>query len=70
MGSMPVVVVQPVRQMGRALIGILVGAGIRPLVKCRLDQPFGLAVGARPIGPRAPVREPESTTGLGKHTEP
>jgi len=65
--AMPVIVMQPVRQMRRALIRILVGAGIRPLVERRLDQPLGLAVGARTVRPRSPVFEPESATHLGEH---
>lgn len=66
-GSMPVVVMQPVRQMRHALVGIVVRSRIHPVVECRQDQPFGLAIGARPVRARSPVFESQTTTGPGKH---
>jgi|2_EtaG_2_1085320.scaffolds.fasta_scaffold180959_1 hypothetical protein len=46
---MPVVLVQPDRELLSTLIGIFVGSGIGPLVQGGLDQPLGLVIGAWPV---------------------
>src|SRR6478735_517951 len=52
MRSMPVVEVNPGRQGCAPGLGRGVGPAIRPFPQGRLDEPLGLAVGLRPVGPR------------------
>jgi hypothetical protein len=42
MGTMPVVAVQPEGQLGGALVGGVVGAGIGPFAQAGLDEALGL----------------------------
>ena len=60
MGSVPVVLVQPVRKCPSALFGAVIGAGVGPLSQCGLDQPLGLAVGSWRIGPGAQVTQAQT----------
>jgi len=46
MRAMPVVVVQPGKKPGIALLGVEIGAGVDPLAESRLDESFGFTVGA------------------------
>ena len=53
-----IVMVEPGRQGGAALLRGRIGPGISPLAQAGLDKPLGLAVGARRVGPGAFVFEP------------
>lgn len=66
MGAMPVVHVQPIRQLGGALVRILISTGIGPFVQRGLDQSYGLTVGSRPIRPRAAMTDAQPATRLGE----
>src|SRR5512134_4049179 len=50
MGAMPVVVMDPTAQHGSALRGMVVRDAVGPLAQCRLDKPFGFAIGLWPVG--------------------
>jgi|SRR5215472_4301623 len=63
MGAMPVVVVEPGRQLSVAFLGVEVGAGVDPLPESGLDEPFGLAVGTRRIGTGEVVMQAELENG-------
>jgi len=41
---MPIVVLQPIRQMSRTLLGVGVNMGIGPFAQRELDEAIGLAV--------------------------
>lgn len=58
MRSMPVVVVQPGRQVPGSLFGAVIAACIGPLTQAGLDEAFGFAVRARCIGFGADVFQP------------
>lgn len=49
-GSVPVVEVIPERQGSAAVIGVEVGASVRPFPQGRLDEALGLAVGLGVVG--------------------
>jgi len=50
MRAVPIVTVQPVRQVLGAFSRMPVGTGVGPFAQRRLDEALGLAVGLRPIG--------------------
>src|SRR5436190_9891887 len=52
MWTMPVLVMGPAVECLGALEGVLVGVGIGPFAKRRLDEALSLAVGLRPVGSR------------------
>ena len=60
MRTMPVVVVEEGRQMCRSLAGMRVSISIGPFAQGSLDEAFGLAVGARSIGPGEALFETEA----------
>jgi hypothetical protein len=47
---MPVVAVQPEGQLGGALVGGVVAAGIGPFAQAGLDEALGFAIGSRRVG--------------------
>jgi len=49
MRTMPVVLMEPARQLESALLGVFVGAAVGPFPESGLDEAFGLAVGARSV---------------------
>ncbi|MNZ92273.1 hypothetical protein D3C78_1112930 [compost metagenome] len=55
MRPMPVVVMQPGRQVRGSLLGAVIAPGVGPLTQGRLDEALGLAVGAWRIGLGADV---------------
>src|SRR5689334_7736941 len=50
MRTVPVVLVQPARQLHRASLGVVVGAAVGPFAQGSLDEAFGFAVGAWSVG--------------------
>lgn len=65
MKSVPVIAVQPTRQLGDALARAVVGAGVGPLTQRALDEALGLAVGAR-VRPREAMDQAQLPAGLGE----
>ena len=65
MGSMPVVAVKPEGQLGGAVVGGAVGAGIGPFAQACLDEALGLPVGFRRVGPGAQMLDFEQAQRLG-----
>src|SRR5919198_1042597 len=55
---------QPVRQLGSALIRGVVGVSVGPFAQRGLDEAFSLAVGLGRIGPGADVLEGVTATGV------
>src|SRR6476620_5010614 len=51
MWPMPIVAVEPVEQLGRSLIRVLIGAGVGPFAKRGLNEAFGFSVGLRGVRP-------------------
>ena len=66
MGSVPIVMMQPMRQFGLSLLRRLVGATVGPFAQRRLDKSFCLSVGARLVGLCSDVLEAKGGTGLGE----
>ena len=64
--SMPVVTVEPSRQLCGAVIRGRIGPGIGPFPEGGLDEAFSLAIGPGRIGAGPEVLEPEPPAGLGK----
>jgi len=62
----PVIDRQVTGQPGVPLLGVLERHRIGPFLAERLDEPLGLAVGARRVGPGADVLELEDAASLGK----
>ena len=60
MGPVPVVVMQPRPERMGALFGAVIGACVGPLAQGRLNQTFGLAVGARSVRTGAHVQQAQS----------
>lgn len=56
---MPVVVMEPGRKLGIALLGIEIRAGVDPLTKSGLDKSLSLAVGAGSVRTSEVVMEAE-----------
>ena len=46
MGSMPIVVMQPIGEVGGSFAGMAEGASIEALAKRRLNEAFGLPIGS------------------------
>src|SRR5690606_13486204 len=61
MRAMPVVLMQPVREVPGTLARRLVGAGIGPFAQRRLDEALGLAVGSWCVGFGAHVLDTQSS---------
>jgi hypothetical protein len=59
MRAMPVVVMQPGKQLGVALLGIEIGADVDPLAESGLDESLGFAVGAGSVGAGEVVTQAE-----------
>jgi hypothetical protein len=66
MWAMPVVAVEPRRQLCGALGRSRIGQRIGPFPQRGLDEALGLAVGPGRIGPGSEVLEPEPSAGPGK----
>ncbi len=66
MVSLVVVVPQPSGKCTLATGGGLVGFSVGPFVLQRLDEALRFAVGARCVGPRPEVSEPERVDGVSK----
>ena len=64
MGAMPVVVVEPGVEMGGAVWGGKVGAGVGPFAEGSLDEALGLAVGAGGVGPCEAVANAQAAASL------
>jgi hypothetical protein len=65
-GTVPVVAMKPAGKVPGAVGGTGEGGSVSPLAQRGLDEPFGLAVGARSIGPGEEMLETEFAAGLGK----
>ncbi|MCP1542046.1 hypothetical protein J2W80_001857 [Methylorubrum extorquens] len=63
--ALPVVAEQEGGQFGAALLGGVVGPGVRPFAQGGLDEALDLAVGPRRVGSRALVADVEAPQGLG-----
>ena len=63
-GAMPVVVVEPGVEMGGAVWGGKVGAGVGPFAEGSLDEALGLAVGAGGVGPCEAVANAQAAASL------
>ena len=50
MWPMPIVAMEPVDQLGRALIRVVIGLGIGPFAQSSLDETLCLAVGFGRVG--------------------
>src|SRR5215218_2431779 len=61
-----VVVVDPGTQCECAVVARLVADGVSPVAQQGLDESFGLAVGARPIGAGADLPDVKAGTGRGE----
>ncbi len=61
---MPVVSMQPGRQLFLSLARVFIGLGIGPFAQAGLNESLGLAVGLSRIGLGADVPQPEALTGL------
>ena len=66
MRTMPVVVMQPARQMRGAFLGSRIGAAISPFAQSGLNEALRFAVGARGIEPRAHRLDPVALADLAK----
>src|SRR5579862_2338855 len=64
MRPVPVVAVQPSRQLSGSAIGMGVGLSVSPFAQCALDEAFGLAVGLWGVGPGSDVLEAEFAAGV------
>ena len=67
---MPVVAVEPGRELVGTVGGGVEDGGISPFAQRGWDEAFGLAVGARGIGPGEDVLKAELATGQGKNIGP
>jgi hypothetical protein len=63
---MPVVLVDPGREMAQSIGGVLIEAGIGPLANSSLDEALGFAVGARGVDAGADRLDLQLAAGLGK----
>lgn len=66
MRPVPVVLVYPRHEMVFSFGGVRIGAGVGPFVEGGLDEAFGLAVGARGVGPGTAVLEADLTAPVGE----
>ena len=66
MRSVPVVMMQPKRQVLGALAGGLVGPGIGPFPQCGQDEALGLAIGLWRVGLGAEVAQPQALAKPGE----
>jgi hypothetical protein len=66
---MPIIAMQPERQLGASLLGGVEGGGIGPFAQRCLDEALGLAIGLRGIGLGADVGGLYKT-GILKRKEP
>ena len=66
MGPMLVVPGEPSAEVSVAAIGAAMGDGVGPFAQQGLDEAFGLAIGARRIGPCADVAQAEPAAGFGE----
>lgn len=66
MQAVPVVVMQPERQMLGAEVGGFIGARIGPFPQGSLDEALGLAVGLRRIGLGLQMAQPQSLAETGE----
>ncbi len=66
MRSVPVVWMQPRREMVGARVRGFIGAGVGPFARRRLDEALGFAVGARGVGLGADRRDPQALAQAAK----
>jgi hypothetical protein len=59
----PVVAMEPMEQLNRSLIRVVVGASVRPFAQCCLNEAFGLSVGLRDVRPGEDLTEAEAFAG-------
>ena len=64
MRSVPVVLMNPGKQIAKAFGGVLVETGVSPLANGSLDKALGFAVGAWGVDASAGMSELEIATGL------
>ena len=67
MGTVPIVVVEPARQMGSAFQGSLIDTTVGPLAQGGLDKTLGLSVGAGSVRSSANVFDTEPLAELTEH---
>src|SRR5215469_2461110 len=66
MRAMPVVAVQPARQVREAMLRAGIGSCIRPLAQRRLDEALGLAISTRGVGSSEAMVDAKIAASLGK----
>src|SRR5690606_39739893 len=66
MWAAEVVVEHPGREFAGTYIRVGIDIGVSPFTQQRLNEPLGLAVGARGVRPGALVLDPQTTQQLGK----
>src|SRR5262249_24316017 len=49
MWAMPIVAMEPMEQLNRPLIRVVVGASVGPFTQCCLNEAFGLSIGLRSV---------------------
>jgi hypothetical protein len=60
---MPIVAMEPVEQLYRSLMRILIGASVSPFAKCGLDEALGLAVSFLSVWPGEDLAKAEAFAG-------
>jgi hypothetical protein len=70
MWPMPVVAMEPMEQLSRSLIGVVVGASVGPFAQCCLNEAFGLAVSPRRVGPGEDLTKAEAFAGCSEYLRP
>ena len=68
MRSTVIVEVDEPSEAGHPLSGVSERTGIGPLGQQGPNEPFGLAVGLGPVGPRSAMTDPELVARLGEET--
>src|SRR5579885_1089762 len=68
MGSVPVVFVQPASKLVAPLFGVLISAGVGPLLERGADEALSLSVGTRCVGPGEAVFDAEPLAHAGEQS--
>ncbi len=64
MRTVPIVAMEPERQLGASVVGGLIGMGVGPFPEGGLDKALCLAVGLGRVWPGADVLEAEIAAGI------
>ena len=60
---MPIVAMEPVEQLGRSLIRVLIGASVGPFAKRGLNEALSFSIGLRSVWPGEDLTKAEAFTG-------